>query len=399
LSFVSTFGDCVSPRRVSLSTDGNHPPSLIEAYPQVKEIIQKQITKTQQVDDIIPDTLRQYFQAIEVLAQAGSCIGKTPLTLKGLIEMQEKDHKGLQQQLMQYTKEIRLESVRQGLSLMQPYNFMMVKHLTGGASPEAASILNVVPKSHRQLDNNEMVGILRRRFLIKDPDIHTNTRCKCGQPLDPYGWHLQKCQKFSKFTIRTHEAIKEIISKTMQTAKIDHVCELCPFKDRSHEASLKRLDLVLQNARSLYPRTNKGRGLVDVTVVSPIKEVRGWMFEENGNHMQLATKIGHAAKVAEDDKRRKYQQLSDSHNMEFIPMAFESQGNWGPNTIKVFDLIMKRLDEKNNPDRVSEQTKSHFWRLQISFTLHKYIARHIADAYSLINIYNMDSHSPPNYHD
>ena len=115
--------------------------------------------------------------------------------------------------------------------------------------------------------------------------------------------------------------------------------------------------------------------------------------------MQLATKIGHAAKVAEDDKTRKYQQLSDSHNMEFIPMAFESQGNWGPNTIKVFDLIMKRLDEKNNPDRVSEHTKSHFWRLQISFTLHKYIARHIEDAYSLINTSNMDSHSPPNYFD
>ena len=102
------------------------------------------------------------------------------ITLKGLVDLKEKDHKGLQQRLMMYTKEIRLESVRKGLSQIQPYHFMLVKHLSGGASKESASVLNVVPRSYRQMNNNEMVGILRRRFLIKDPDIHEGTRCKCG---------------------------------------------------------------------------------------------------------------------------------------------------------------------------------------------------------------------------
>ena len=83
--------------------------------------------------------------------------------------------------------------------------------------------------------------------------------------------------------------------------------------------------------------------------------------------------------------------------MEFIPMAFESQGNWGPNSLQVFDSIMKRIDEKNNPDRVSENTKSHYWRLQISFTLHKYTSRHIEDAFALINTTTMVSHAPPDY--
>ena len=196
------------------------------------------------------------------------------------------------------------------------------------------------------------------------------------------GWHLQKCQKFSKFTIRTYEAIKEIISRALHTAKVDHVCELCPFKDRTHDASLKRLDLVLLNARTLYPKTNKGKGLIDVTVVNPVTDVSGWIFDGNTNHMHAATNIGKAANTAEDDKRRKYQNLADSHHMEFIPMGFESQGNWGTNTIQVFDSLMKRIEEKNNPDRVSEHNKSHFWRLQISFTLHKYISRHIQDAYA-----------------
>jgi len=71
----------------------------------------------------------------------------------------------------------------------------------------------------------------------------------------------------------------------------------------SHEASLRRLDLVLLNARTLYPKTNKGRGLIDVTVVNPVTNVTGWIFDGTTNHMQLATNIGHAAKTAEQDKR------------------------------------------------------------------------------------------------
>ena len=112
--------------------------------------------------------------------------------------------------------------------------------------------------------------------------------------------------------------------------------------------------------------------------MNPVANVTEWMDNGNADYMQAATNIGHSAKAAEDDKRRKYQQLSDANNMEFIPMRFESQGNWGPNTIKVFDSLMKKIDEKNNPDRVSEHTKSHYWRLQISFTLHKFISRHLS---------------------
>jgi len=341
--------------------------------------------------------LRQYFQAIELLADAGSRIKKDPISLKTLVEMSEKEHKGLQHRLMEFTKEIRLDNVRTELSHIQPYHYMLVKHLTGGASKEAAAIFNVVPKSYRQLDNNEMIGTLRRRLLIKDPDIHEGTKCKCGLPLDPYGWHLQKCQKFSKFTIRTHEEVKDVVSRMMHTAKIDHICELCPFKDRTHESTLRRLDLVLLNARTLFPNTDKGKGLIDVTVVNPVTDVGGWMFDSATDHMRAATKIGQASKRAEDAKRRKYQDLSNANNMEFIPMAFESQGNWGPNTIRVFESLMKRIEEKNNPERVSDNTKSHFWRLQIVFTIFKHTVRHIDDAFSSLNTTNNNTHPLPNY--
>ena len=97
---------------------------------------------------------------------------------------------------------------------------MLVKHLTGGASSESAAIFNIVPRSCHRMGNNEMFGALRRRFLIKDSEIYQGLKCKCGEFLDPYGWHLQKCVKFSKYRIRTHEEVKDVISRILHTAKV-----------------------------------------------------------------------------------------------------------------------------------------------------------------------------------
>ena len=114
--------------------------------------------------------------------------------------------------------------------------------------------------------------------------------------------------------------------------------------------------------------------------------------------MQQATTIAHIGTKIEEDERRKYQQLADSHSMEFIPMGFESQGSWGPNTHVVFDALMQRIGDRNNPDRVSKHTKSHYWRQQISFTIHKYVSRHIEDAFASINLKTIQSiTTPPNY--
>ena len=130
----------------------------------------------------------------------------------------------------------------------------------------------------------------------------------------------------------------------------------------------------------------------------PLVEIAGWLNNDYTNHMQQATTIAHIGTKIEEDKRRKYQQLADSHSMEFIPMGFESQGNWGPNTHVVFDALMQRIGDRNNPDRVSKHTKSHYWRQQISFTIHKYVSRHIEDAFATIHLKTIQTiTTPPNY--
>ena len=75
----------------------------MKAYPEVEGIIHRQINNIQQVDDI-PEVLKEYFHSIEVLKEAGSMINSTtPISLQSLSEMKQKDFKGLQKRLMQYT--------------------------------------------------------------------------------------------------------------------------------------------------------------------------------------------------------------------------------------------------------------------------------------------------------
>ena len=304
------------------------------------------------------------------------------------------------------------KDVRTQLSLLQPYNWIHVKQLTGGASNEAASLLNVCPRSYFHMPNEEMISILRRRFQIKDPDISNGLKCKCGNNIDPYGWHLQTCRKFSKFCIRTHEEIKSSVGRILQIARVRHNYEILPFKDRDDEKTLKRLDIVMQNPRIIKANSTSSQGLIDVTITNSVESTMGWMDNdkdiielEDGDdivlpdHSKAATVIGGSAKKAEHNKLRKYETLAKQHDKDVFPMGFETQGTWGPGTHKVFDALMKRIGDVNNPDKVSQQMKSHYWRQHLTFILHKYVARHIIDAFATIPLTSISNNTTPNYSD
>ena len=77
-------------------------------------------------------------------------------------------------------------------------------------------------------------------------------------------------------------------------------------------------------------------------------------------------------------KMRKYGTLAANFNMDVYPMGFETQGTWGSCTHMVFDAILKRIQNNNNMDRVSHETKSHYWKQQISFILQIYCTKKFA---------------------
>ena len=305
----------------------------------------------------IPDKLVQYFNSIKTLAQLGSCIdGKENIvSLQGLWELSEEGGdgklKGLQGRLSQYTHKHRLDKIRKDLSELQPYNFNHVQVLTSSAGAEAACILNIVPREGIQVkDNQQFANVLRRRFQVAEPEFHQGQKCKCGALVDPYTWHYQKCAKFSKGRLETHEQLKHLISHMLSTARIPHTLESIPFKEgRGQESeNMKRLDIVITNPTLLIPQTRRTHILLDQTVTHPTVRSGHFFGQIGANHMEVASKDAKAANAAEESKHAKYDQHANDHNMEMCPMAFEVQGKWGKETQKIFQCTTKRMHDINN---------------------------------------------------
>ena len=204
-----------------------------------------------------------------------------------------------------------------------------------------------------------------------------------------------------------------MIGRIFHTGKIKHEYEIVAFKDRSHVRSLKRLDICMHESKLFQPDTTNTEGCIDVTVTNSIRSTLKWMESAQPNdnvlqladdddivlpnHSQCATNVGLSAKKAEQTKFRKYSEIAKTFNKDIYPMGFESQGTWGPGTHQVFNGLMKRINEINNPDQLSVQTKSHYWRLHLSFVLHKYVARHCIDAFASIPLPSIIDHPTPQY--
>ena len=171
--------------------------------------------------------------------------------------------------------------------------------------------------------------MVREGQQIKDSQelAHPNLVCKCGKKVDPFLWHIQKCEKFAKGRIETHEQLKNIISHMLSTARIPHTVEGIPFKERGqHANSRRRLDIVVNTPRLLLPNTSREKILLDQTVTNATVKTADWIGKEGENHMESATKEGKTANEAEQSKHRKYDADARDYNMVVCPMGFEVQG-------------------------------------------------------------------------
>ena len=61
---------------------------------------------------------------------------------------------------------------------------------------------------------------------------------------------------------------------------------------------------------------------------------------------------GKAAKIAESKKKNKYKELED--NYEFVPIAMETFGSWGPEGLKFIKEIGKKIQETTGEKRATE---------------------------------------------
>ena len=252
----------------------------------------------------------------------------------------------------------------------------------------------MVPREGVQIkDNQQFANALRRRFQVAEPEYHEGQKCKCGALVDPYTWHFQKCGKYSRGRLETHEQLKHLISHMLSTARVPHTLESIPFKEGRGEEpeTMKRLDIVVNHPTLLITDTRRKQILLDQTVTHPTANSSNCLGQEGGNHMVMATKVARAANKSESLKHTKYDRLAFDHNMEMCPMAFEVQGQWGQGTHLMFNYITKRMNKINNASLLPVSLSTSYWRRKICLTLQTQVSKHVLHA-----IYNQPLRYIPN---
>ena len=68
--------------------------------------------------------------------------------------------------------------------------------------------------------------------------------------------------------------------------------------------------------------------------------------------LESAREPGKAAKIAESKKNNKYKDLEN--NYEFVPIAVETFGSWGPESHKFIKEIGKRIQENTGEKHSTE---------------------------------------------
>ena len=197
------------------------------------------------------------------------------------------------------------------------------------AAEHASDWLNAipVPSLGLKLDNASvrLVGGLRLGSPICQP--HT---CICGNLVDKFGRHGLSC-KNAKGTLPRHSHMNDLIRRAMVSANIPAVCE----PPGLHRSDNKQVDGMTTFTWS------QGKSLVwdftcrDTLAISYV----GATCKE----------AGRAAKLAERKKETHYEELVGRYIV--TPVAMETLGCWGPQSIKFVKDLGSRIAEISGEKR------------------------------------------------
>ena len=154
--------------------------------------------------------------------------------------------------------------------------------------------------------------------------------CKCAAAVAEDGLHGLDCQKSAGRHAR-HAELNTIIHRSLSSIGRPSILEPC---------GLTREDGRRPDGMTLFP-WKQGKPLVwDVTCVSTLA----------ASHLQRSVvEAGAAASQAEENKVDKYSDLSTTHI--FIPLGFETMGQWGPSTVNFVKELGKLLEESSGETR------------------------------------------------
>ena len=146
--------------------------------------------------------------------------------------------------------------------------------------------------------------------------------CSCGQLVDPWGRLGLSCKQ-AKGTHPRHSHVNDLIKRALASGGVPAILE---------PTGLSRRDGKRPDGMTLFPWSN-GRCVVwDFTCRDTLAR----------SHTTATSKeAGKAAEQAESTKTTTYSDLIGSY--DFIPVAMETLGSWGPQGKKFVEAIGDRI--------------------------------------------------------
>ena len=160
--------------------------------------------------------------------------------------------------------------------------------------------------------------------------IVTEHTCKCGVPVQPNGHHGLSCKRSAGRQSR-HHAVNDILARTLRSVGVQAILK---------PQGLLREDGKRPDGATLIPWSGGRSMLWDFTCPDTLAP----------SHLSKTTVLaGAAASEAEDRNRIKYSNFFHTH--QFIPVAVETLGVWGPGAMELIMALGRRLIESTRDTR------------------------------------------------
>jgi hypothetical protein len=203
----------------------------------------------------------------------------------------------------------------------------------------AGSWLNAIPKYYAfRLKPEEMRTALRLRLGLEHPCIFTQLRCSgCDKRIvDAQGIHCLTCTSGgNELWLRHQQMLHCMHDATRTTGKFSRIEELhglLPPKQNNGRTT----ELVPDQLVEGLGRDGKDV-LTDLTVICPVAS----------SYIRFGSQELGAAKEREKEKNNHgYLAASTAVGKEFVPLAFEVFGAWGPAAQQFFNDLKRIMDNK-----------------------------------------------------
>lgn len=297
-----------------------------------------------------------------------------------------------QRYLAQLTHRVRYETLVASVTADSKEERLHYKQLHG---PASGLFLRARAGGGTAMSSQEFEIALSRRGNLPLKTISTSARCICdaNRLIDQHGCHLIRCKLKNTWQTRHDKCVLEFVHLMRKSAHITVMNPIGDFNDPNTAARNDR-DGDMTNGHS-----RKQRGLqADIRMdnVGVLKHIKPTAATQHVLFDVVITDDDMMEK--ERGKLLKYGDAAKHNNLCFIPLAFNTHGNW---TAKV-DAVIKGLCNKIFQDAGGTDTTSHtyinllnYWRTRMCVKLHCSVAYQLRSRYIYLVNARVNSESAP----